>query len=133
MQQFDKFKAEQIFSEAEKLFHEHRFNEAFDLFKEIIEIKEIDNELKAEAYNMLGLIVLWDPEIDLLDESGISYYKKAIALDANCISALSNIFTLYGDKVDNHTDFELFKYSIGKLRELNFEFSSDELKKINKY
>lgn len=126
-------KAEQTFSEAEKLFYEHRFNDAFDLFMEIIEMNGIDNELKAEAYNMLGVIVLWDPGIDLLDESGIYYYKKAIALDGNCISALSNIFVLYGDKVDNHTDFELFKYSIGKLRELNFEFSPNDLSKIHKY
>ena len=44
MMQFDKMKAEQIFSEAEKLFHEHRFNDAFSLFKEIIEIKEIDSK-----------------------------------------------------------------------------------------
>lgn len=126
-------KAEQTFSEAEKLFHEDRFNDAFDLFKEVIELKEADNELKAEAYNMLGVIVLWDTGIDPSDESGISYYKKAIALDGNCISALSNIFVLYGDKVDNHTDFELFNYSIGKLRELNFEFSPNDLSKIHKY
>lgn len=133
MQQFDKAKVEQMFLEAENMFFEQRFNESFDLFTEIIEMKGIDNEFKAESYNMLGAIVLWKPEIDPLNESGINYFKKALALDSNCISALSNIFMLYGDNVNNHQDFELFKYSIGKLRELNFEFSSDDFKKINKY
>lgn len=113
----------------DRFFEKGDIASAFNSLKEIINSK-YSSVIKAEALNLMGLCIQFDPNIDLEDESGISYFKRALSLDPSNLGAHLNIINIYGDSVNCHSDTASFWESVNYLKENNHKFSEIELEKI---
>ncbi|WP_347067852.1 hypothetical protein [Flavobacterium sp. WV_118_3] len=119
-----------MFNEAEDLFTKGNFITSFNLFKSLTESSEFTDLEKAEAFNMMGVIILFDPLIDIEDETGLKYFKKALELDDENVGALLNVVENFGLSVNNHKDTVFFNFALSQLKKINYDFSENEKKMI---
>jgi hypothetical protein len=98
------------FDNAKKLFDLHNFDKAFDMFEKVANNDSFTNEERAEAFNMMGVIVSgFAPYIAPEESNGVHFYKKALSLNPSCISALLNIISSFGvEDSSMHTEKDLF-------------------------
>jgi len=97
------------FDEAEKLFENGCYEEAFAIFASLAENSEHDLSLRSDAYNMIGIIISGPcPYLsDNDDESGLSYFKMSLQLNLHNIGAVSNIIETYNSGPTGHKDKEI--------------------------
>ena len=122
------------FNRAEQLLEEGEYEIAFKLFEEITEDESSGNELKADAFNMLGVIISgFAPYLDEQDESGLCYFVKAIEVNPLCLGALLNIVFNYTTNKKHlfsmHSDSELFILAYDTLNNKLWESLSISVKK----
>ncbi|WP_154656445.1 hypothetical protein [Flavobacterium suncheonense] len=120
-----------MFDKAEDFFDKGDFLASFNHFKSITENDKFDNLEKADAFNMMGVIILFDPMIDIEDETGLKYFRKALELDDENVGALLNVIENFGLSVNNHKDVILFDFAIGQLKKINYDFNEDEKNTIS--
>lgn len=111
---------------ADKSFNEGNFGEAFDLYNVIYLDSNISSQDRAEAANMMGVMLMYDPSLDTEDESGLTYYKKALLLDPENLSALLNVINSFGTVVNSHTDLDFVNFAFAQLEVLNYKISDSE-------
>lgn len=114
------------FETVEKFMKNNQYKDAFREYERLIETNTLDNEAMAEAYNMLGVITLFDKDIDVIDDTGLFYFKQSLQFDPNNIGALLNIIATFGKSFDNHLDFILVEECINKVLTMNVELSEME-------
>jgi hypothetical protein len=112
---------------AEGYFSKGNFEKAFILFKAISEDLNYYDGVRANAYNMMGVVVLFNPIIYPEDESGLVFFLKAIDADSGNIGALLNIVANFGLSVNSHKDISAFDMAIKRLEELGYKFSKSEM------
>lgn len=116
------------------------YDESFKSFKSIAQNLELPNSIRSQAYNFLGVIVsAVAPHLGEGDESGTSFYIKAIELDSDNIDALLNIISSYNTSTTNsvglHKNHKLFLESIFRIKlQLRDSLKVDDMSKIeNKF
>lgn len=83
---------------AKQYFENYNYRDAFSCFKQIAEDDKNALVVRANALNMMGVIVSgFSPDLDIEDVSGFKYFQKAIELDSNNIGALLNIIESHED------------------------------------
>lgn len=99
---------ENTFEQAEKLFEDGLYEEAFAAFASMAENPEYDLSSRSDAYNMMGITISGPcPYLtDSDDESGLPYFKIALALNPENISAALNLLETYGSGPTDHQDEE---------------------------
>ncbi|MBE9041838.1 hypothetical protein IQ235_13715 [Oscillatoriales cyanobacterium LEGE 11467] len=120
-------KIETIFEEADKLLDRASHEEAFLAFKEIAQNQILEKSIRAEAYNMMGVIIA-EPAPDLSkneDESGLEYFKAALELDENNLGAALNILEGYRTSPTGHSDRESVKLACSLLENHHWDEISE--------
>lgn len=112
---------------AEGFFSKGDFEKAFILFKAISEDLNYCDGVRANAYNMMGVVVLFDPMVYPEDESGLIFFLKAIDADPENIGALLNVLANFGLSVNSHKNINAFDMAINRLEELGYKFSKSEI------
>ena len=113
------------FDIAEDLFNKNQYELAFDMFKAIAENELNDACTRAEAYNMLGVIIsgpcpyLVERESGI-DESGVQYFEAAMMLDPKNIGAAHNIIEAFYEGPTGHQNLNLVKQACVNLKRWNF-------------
>jgi hypothetical protein len=123
------------FEIGEELLYNLKCDKAFDIFKEIAEDEKNTNLIKAEAFNMMGVIISgFTPYLGIANSNdGLYYYLKAIDLAPNCLGALFNIIsqTSYVEMSNSIPRHDLlFVVFYEKLRFDLFEELSQEQKNV---
>lgn len=112
------------YSEAEKYFESGDYAKAYYVFKGLTEDKAIPNDILSDAYNMMGLAILFDTRIDNIeDESGLNFFSKSIGYNPHNIGALFNIITQFGVMPNCHQDVEMLEIAVQTLNDINYEFT----------
>jgi hypothetical protein len=119
------------FDMAEKFMKNYQYKEAFKEYRKLIEEYSLDDISIAEAYNMLGVITIIDKNIEVIDDTGLFYFKQALNYDPNNIGALLNVVLTFGNSFENHLDFLLTEQCINKILSLNVELSDLEKKNLD--
>lgn len=89
---------------------------AFDLYRKIATDTSKDARLRAHAYASMGELVAPCPWLGVgEDQSGYTYFIRAIELDPECGEAWSGLVTRYGDQMPYHQDQGRFLEALGKL------------------
>jgi len=122
---------EKEYNIADKLFDSGNYLDAFEIFKKISKSNHVSNFEISDALNMMGVIILIDPNIDPEDESGFKYFSKSIDFNPENIDALLNIIGGFGLAVNNHRDTEKLNLAINTIHSINYNFSSQEKVMIN--
>lgn len=118
---------------AESMFMEGNGEEAFWIFSQIAVDELRNNAERADAYNMMGVIVNGiAPHLDLEDESGLKYYKKALLLDPDNIGALLNIIGSFGMSPNMHRDVDVFLDTYNRLMNKKEELEYEDKKMIER-
>ena len=116
---------------AEENFHSGDYLQAFEAFKKITKSTSSSDEEKADAFNMMGAIVLMDTRVEFDDESGLEYFAKSLEIDPHNIGALLNIIEGFGLSVNNHRNIKMLDLAIKTLQEINYNFSERDKEMIN--
>lgn len=119
------------YNRAEKHFQDGDFHNAFILFKEIAENSYICKNIRADAFNMLGAIILFDTTIDQEDESGLNYFLAAIEIDPFNIGALFNIIENFGLSVNSHKNIKAFDLAVENLNKTGYKLNIKEKDMLN--
>lgn len=124
------------FKKYDEEFSKGKYKEAFYILDKIIKNSSYSNQYKAEAYNLQGVCVSFDPNIDIENESGLFYFKQAILCDKKNLETHLNIVNGFGNSPNNHTDKNALFESINYLKSVHYEFDDihlpDEVVKILK-
>ena len=119
-----------LFEKAENLIETGEFQEAFEIFHEISLATEATNNVKADALNMMGLIV-WSMAPELAHENeaeeGLAYFKQALKLDPKNLGALLNVAENFGTAYGQHQDTEIFTETYQQLQNLKSKLSEADL------
>ena len=125
------------FNIAEDLFEKGQDESAFEMFKTLAENKQNEDCVRAEAYNMLGIIVsgpcpYLSERYHEVDESGVQYFKAAMTLDPKNIGAAHNIIDAFYEGPTGHQDVNLAKQACANLKRWNqTNLTPEEQVKIN--
>jgi len=97
-----------------------QYKKAFETFKVLAEMIATPKEIRADCFNMMGAIInAFDPYIDAdSDESGLTYFRKAIDLQPNHVGALLNIVENFDPKrsfPSLHNDSDAFQLAARRL------------------
>ncbi len=112
------------YNEAEKYFEAGEYAKAYYIFKTVAEDKSNRDDLLSDAYNMMGLAILFDTRIDNIeDESGLNYFSKSIAHNPHNIGALFNIITQFDIMPNCHQDIRLLEIAIHTLYDIDYDFT----------
>jgi hypothetical protein len=107
------------------------------MFKAISEKKVYSNEERAEAFNMMGVIISSAAPYLIKGESNdIHFYKEALRLNPYCIGALLNIISAFGTRDSSmHLDKALFIQAYKVLtQELNDQLTARDKEELeNRY
>ena len=96
------------YDDAERLFYEGLYEQAFSAFKNITLQPQSSLEDKAESLNMMGILVQYVPHLGRAgEESGIEFFKRSIAIWPHSIGSLCNVVETYGTEASNHKDTEI--------------------------
>jgi hypothetical protein len=123
---------------AHELIARHDLVPAFDLLTRVVADPQCAPNVKADAYQLLGVIVIIDPkfgetdEFGSSDDSGLSFFKRAIELCPDHFSALHGIVLGFGELSCDHQDVGITEYALHKLMQQSSELSRDELKFIER-
>jgi hypothetical protein len=123
------------FEMAEAFYLEGEYESSFKLFQEMIADKTLDAENRADAYNMLGVIISGPcpylcKEIHDVDETGIQCFKLSLELDPSNIGAAFNILESYDKETTGHKDRKLLKSACETLKKWHFSKMSIEEKDL---
>lgn len=118
--------------EAESCFEKGEYRKSYTLFKTIAENEELSHKLRSDAFCMMGVLILFDPENDIEDESGITYFFRAAQLDPQNIGALFNIIENFGTSPNSHNNIIAFDFALEQLQKLNYKFSSRDFDVIER-
>lgn len=119
-----------LFQEAEKHFNEYKFRESFAVLKEILKKPDASNQLKSDCFNMMGTLIIIDPELDLDDETGLLHFKKALEFDEWNIAALLNVIGTFGLSFTAHRDISMLDFAISQIYISNYVLSDSEKEMI---
>ena len=116
---------------AEALYEDLEYKKSFSLFQEIALDTNNSNVTRADAYNMMGILVeCCDPSLASGDdESGLEHYKAALELDENNLSALANVLGSFGESFPHHQDTAAFRAAYNKAMLLQDEFTKGEIQR----
>ncbi len=115
----------------EKLFEEGRYQEAFEIFKQIGEDEHQSSIHRADAYHMMGILVNFSPDLSAYeDESGLEYYKIALQFNDKDIDILLNIVRGFGESPNMHQDVEALKSVYKTLMSRKSELDIEDLKTL---
>ncbi len=123
---------ETLFEEAEKLFYDSIYEESFVAFEKIAKDSNCEESLRAEAYNMMGVIIS-GPAPYLSkdeDESGLEYFKAALKLDDKNLGAALNILEGYQTSPTGHSDRESVELACNLLKKGCWDELSEEDKTL---
>ena len=123
---------DQIIDVADKAFRELNFKLSFELIYGMITHQQLTNIEKSDAYNQLGNLIQFDPNLDNEDEIGLKYYSKAIELNTKNEAALLNIISTFGSSPNCHQNTKLLKYAYEQLVEIEYNFTLFDLESIEK-
>lgn len=117
---------------AKEHFDNHRYSEAFFIFKNIAEDQKNSLILRANALNMMGVIINgFSPDLDPEDKFGFKYFEMAVQLDPDNIGALLNIVEYYEDLPSPNSQLLTFKTACERLfGELSNDITSEQLSKV---
>lgn len=127
----EQFESEYLFSKVEELIVENHFSTAFRILESIAIDLETTNAIRSEAYNLMGVIVHFDPNLNPDEESGINFFSKSLELDSSNIGALFNVIETFGLSIDNHRNIMLLEFAINRLKSINAIISKEEMRMIN--
>jgi len=113
------------FDKAEELFCFGNYDLSLAAFKNIAENYENSSRLRADALNMIG-VLLSGPLSGSSYESHMDYFKSALSLDPENQGALMNVIELFGDEVNQHQDIQLLKNSVELVRKHYWSELSEE-------
>lgn len=119
------------FDMAEKFMKNYQYKAAFEEYRKLIEDYSLDDISIAEAYNMLGVITIIDKNIEVIDDTGLFYFKQALNYDPNNIGALLNVILTFGNSFENHLDYLLTEQCIDRVLSLPVELSDLEKKNLS--
>lgn len=96
-----------------------RYEEAFRLYAKIASDESKDPLLRAYAYACMGWLVVPSPGLgEGEDESGYTYFVRAIEIAPDCGDAWSGLITTYGDRFPKHQDQGRFLEGLGRLLQI---------------
>lgn len=123
---------ETLFEEAEQLFYHSSYDEAFTEFQNIAQNRSFHKSLRAEAYNMQGVIIAgFAPYLsNNEDESGLEYFKAALDLDERNLGAALNILGGYQTSPTGHNDRESVELACNLLENIHWSELSEEDKTL---
>lgn len=131
-------KTNNLYSEAQSLYDKRDFDNSFKAFKQLAENESFTKEERADAYNMMGIIISFVSYSDYtnmtIGEIELLFFKKAVLLDPYCIGALLNIISSFGtESLGMHRDKEVFiqAYEVlnTKLYQYLSEFHKNEMQR----
>lgn len=112
---------------AEEIFKSGDYISAFDAFRALTERDIALNEDVSDAFNMMGVSILMDTNIDNWgDESGLVFFKKALEYNPLNTGALFNVIECFGLAVNSHRDIVMLDAAVKKLTEMQYNFSNEE-------
>ena len=114
---------------AEALYEDLEYKKSFSLFQEIALDTNNSNVTRADAYNMMGILVeCCDPSLASGDdESGLEHYKAALELDEDNLAALAGIMGSFGESFPDHQDTAAFRAAYSKAMLRRNEFTKEEI------
>ena len=112
---------------AEALYEDLEYKKSFSLFQEIALDTNNSNVTRADAYNMMGILVeCCDPSLASGDdESGLEHYKAALELDEGNLAALASVLRSFGES--DHQDTAAFRAAYSKAMLRRNEFTKEEI------
>jgi hypothetical protein len=119
-----------LFEQAQKFLNQNEFKRSFRLFQNIAESTDSSNEEKSDSYNMMGALVLIDPELDPEDETGLRYFIKSIEFDDCNIGALLNIIETFGVSFTSHKNTSILDFAINKIQTTDYNLSDRDKEMI---
>jgi hypothetical protein len=122
------------FNIGEQYFESRQYDFAFDIFRKIANDETADKVLRANSFNLMGVIISgFAPHLDKEDESGLKYFKKAIELDPDHIGALLNIVDTFGKLPSMHSDHLAFHLAYKKLvKDLMHQITANDRERLRR-
>ena len=117
-----------FFEAAEKQFYLSHYEEAFAAFNAIAQNHHLSKYIRAEAYNMMGVIIAGcAPYLSKNeDESGLEYFQAALNLDEKNLAAALNILGGYRTSPTGHNNRESVELACHLLEKNNWHDLSAE-------
>jgi hypothetical protein len=84
------------------------YESAFHLLRQAAENTSLGSERRADAYQVMGALVQIVPQLGDGDESGLSFYKCALAIAPDHLWASIGVISTFGDLPYQHKDEAAF-------------------------
>lgn len=113
-------------AQANSLAESGEYEQAFQAFKEIEKQNPQDPKLRAYCIARMGDLIVpcpWLTEYD--DESGLEYFKRAIAITEECGPAWVGVLSSYDELPPGHQDIDLVKEARKRLASVDRESIPD--------
>lgn len=95
--------------DASELIATGAYDEAFALLNVVVRNPNYTDDMKAEAYHLLGTLTQIDPAFGEGDECGLSYYLRALQLNPRHLWAAYGVVSTFGPQIPDHQDTNAFK------------------------
>lgn len=121
------------FLNCESLLYNGHYKEAFNFFTNLLQTDGLSDKEVSSIHNYLGTLITIEPSLsNEEDESGLSFYLRAIDLNKKNTEAWLNIAGSFGDlQPDDHNNIEVFLNAMEYLLSIFDELSENQKETVN--